>query len=382
MRKSALYLLGFVVFLLVAVGLVVLSSASEVKSIRLCGRPWYFVSRQFAFIAAGVALAVVTALVDYHRWKNHPWLSIVLGGVIFVLLWAVFLFPETKGSHRWIPLPGGISVQPGELSKLATVLLVAVCIDKAGWRVELFRRGALYPASLIAFFAVPVMLEPDFGSVMVIGFVGFMLMFMGGTRILHMLPIAAAGGAVVLWKIFHNANRMARLASFVGAADGASGADSAAYQGDMSVVAIHRGGLFGVGLGRSMQKQNYLPEAWTDFIFAVGAEELGLVFSVGVIVLFLAFFALSIYIACKASDRFGKLLVMGMSVVIFFQAMFNIGVVCEAFPTKGMALPFFSYGGTNMVTTFIAVGVIFSVGLQSLKDQGKQRTFNRRTAKK
>ena len=145
----------------------------------------------------------------------------------------------------------------------------------------------------------------------------------------------------------------------------------------MSLVAISRGGVLGVGLMKSMQKQNYLPEAWTDFIFAVGAEEMGVAFSVAVVLLFAAFFLLSVYIARKAADRFGRLLVVGMAFIVFFQAMFNIGVVCEALPTKGMALPFFSYGGTNMLASFFAVGTILSVGIRSLDDQNR-RPFQRK----
>ena len=118
-----------------------------------------------------------------------------------------------------------------------------------------------------------------------------------------------------------------------------------------------------------MQKHLYLPEAHTDFVFAVGAEELGIVFSMSVVLLFVAFFALSIYIARKASDRFGRFLVIGMAFIIFFQAMFNVGVVCKALPTKGMALPFFSYGGTNLLSAFFAVGTILSVGIHSYCDK-------------
>ena len=145
--------------------------------------------------------------------------------------------------------------------------------------------------------------------------------------------------------------------------------DPAAYQAHMALVAIKNGGLWGVGLGESMQKQYYLPECHTDFIFAVGAEELGLFFSIAVIVLFLAFFCISVYIARNASDRFGRFLVIGMAFIIFFQAMFNLGVVCEALPTKGMALPFFSYGGTNLLSAFFAVGTILSVGIHSYRDK-------------
>ena len=405
MRKSALYALGLVVAALVALGLVILSSASEVRGARFYHDSFFFVKRQFLYLGAGIVVATVLALFDYRKWRDYWGLSVLFASVVFVALLAVFLFPEIKGSHRWIVL-GPLSFQPGEFAKIAVVVMVAVWLDLAAWRVELFWRGALWPVVLIGMMAGPVALEPDFGSVMVIASVGFLLMFVAGTRILHMAPLFLCGLVVVGVMIYNNPNRRARIAKYVGAvmaervedaqgdevqsgAQDASGAKTAAavrakgkpkgetvYQSEMSLVAIGRGGLFGVGLMRSMQKQNYLPEAWTDFIFAVGAEELGLVFSVGVILLFSAFFFLSVYIAQKAADRFGRLLVVGMSFIIFFQATFNLGVVCEAFPTKGMALPFFSYGGTNMLSSFFAVGVILSVGIHSLKDQ--KRTFTRK----
>jgi len=404
MRKSALYALGLVVAALVALGLVILSSASEVRGARFYHDSFFFVKRQFLYLGAGIVIAAALALFDYRKWRDYWGLSAVFAAMVFVALLAVFLFPEIKGSHRWIVL-GPLSFQPGEFAKIAVVIVVAVWLDLAAWRVELFWRGALWPVVLIGMLAGPVALEPDFGSVMVIASVGFLLMFVAGTRILHMAPLFLCGLVVVGVMIYNNPNRRARIAKYVGAvmserveeaqddesqaeAQDASGAKAAAgrakgkpkgesvYQSEMSLVAIGRGGLFGVGLSRSMQKQNYLPEAWTDFIFAVGAEELGLVFSVSVILLFAAFFFLSVYIARTAADRFGRLLVVGMAFIVFFQAMFNLGVVCEAFPTKGMALPFFSYGGTNMLSSFFAVGVILSVGIHSLKDQ--KRTFTRK----
>ena len=264
-------------------------------------------------------------------------------------------------------------------------------MDKAGWRVELFRRGALFPTVLIGILAALVLKEPDFGSTMVVGAAGFLVMFVAGVRLLHLLPFVGAGvvGFVVMLSL--NANRMRRLAPYLnkflalfsgGGAEAAAEATTAApslasmdpaeYQAYMARVAIQNGGIWGLGLGESMQKHAYLPEAHTDFIFAVGAEELGLFFSIAVIALFTAFFALSIYLARHAADRFGRFLVMGMSFIIFFQAMFNLGVVCEAMPTKGMALPFFSYGGTNLLSAFFAVGTIFSVGLHSVQDRKRQ----------
>ena len=265
--------------------------------------------------------------------------------------------------------------QPGEIAKLVTVIVVAVWLDKAGWRVELFGRGAIWPGAIIGCVAGLVLLEPDFGSVMVIGAAGFLVMLVAGVRLPHMLPFVGLGVGVFAYKLVTNANRMARIAAFMGVKldVGAEVLDEAtkraSYQAHQALVAIGNGGIKGVGLNQSMQKHYYLPEAHTDFIFAIGAEELGLAFSVVTLLLFVAFFALSVYIARKASDRFGRFLVVGMAFIIFFQAMFNIGVVCKALPTKGMALPFFSYGGTNLVCAFFAVGTILSVGIHSYRDR-------------
>lgn len=390
MRKSALYALGLVVATLVALGLVVLSSASEANGIRLHNDAYFFMKRQAAYLVAGILVAVAMALFDYRKWREHVSLTILFYVLVVALLGAVFLFPAINGSQRWLSC-GPLRLQPSELAKLAVVIAVAVWMDKAGWRVELFRRGALCPALIIALLAALVLKEPDFGSTMVVGAAGFLVMFVAGTRLLHLLPFIGAGAIGFIVMLSLNANRMRRLAPYLNkllalfnggggeaAAAATTGApslatmDPAEYQAYMARVAIQNGGIWGLGLGESMQKHAYLPEAHTDFIFAVGAEELGLFFSIAVIALFAAFFALSIYIARHAADRFGRFLVLGMSFIIFFQAMFNLGVVCEAMPTKGMALPFFSYGGTNLLSAFFAVGTIFSVGLHSVQDRKRQ----------
>ena len=377
MRKSALFLFGLVVTMIVALGLIILSSASEANGIRLHNDAYFFMKRQFAYLGVGVLLAVCVAAVDYRKWRDHEVLAWLFYVVVIGLLLAVFEFKAINGSHRWISL-GPIRLQPSEFAKLATVILLSMWMDKAGWRVELFMRGAFWPAAFIGIIALPILVEPDFGSVMVVGAVGFTVMLVAGTRILHMVPFALAGAAVVAVKVITNANRMARLAAFfgfkldVGAEVVDAAAERAAYQAHQALVAIGNGGIWGVGLNQSMQKHYYLPEAHTDFIFAIGAEEWGLFFSAGVMLLFALFFVLAVYIATKASDRFGRFLVMGMTFIIFFQAMFNIGVVCEALPTKGMALPFFSYGGTNMMSAFFAVGTILSVGIHSYRDRKRE----------
>ena len=377
MRKSALFLFGLVVASLVALGLIVLSSASAANSVRLHGDAYFFMKRQFAYLGAGLALATLAALVDYRWWRDRMILTWLLFGAVLVLLCCVFHFKAINGSHRWLVV-GPLRLQPSEFAKFTIVILLAAWLDRLGWKVELFKKGALLPALFMAALALPILLEPDFGSVMVVGLAGLLVLFVSGVRILHLAPFFLAGGAVFVFKVATNMNRMARIAAFFGISLKDSGvsdaaADRAAYQANQALAAIGNSDVWGAGLGESMQKYYYLPEAHTDFIFAIGAEELGIVFSVGVVLLFCAFFALFVYIARKASDRFGRFLVVGLAFIVFFQAMFNIGVVCEALPTKGMALPFFSYGGTNLLATFFCVGTILSVGIHSYRD--RRRAF-------
>ena len=377
MRKSALFAFALVVAALVALGLIVLSSASEANGVRLYHDAYHFLTRQFVYLGAGIVVAVVAAFVDYHFWRDVPVATWALYGIVCVMLLLVlpqFGGREVNGSYRWINL-GPLNIQPSEFAKLAIVIVLAVWMDRLGWRVELFWKGLVVPGLLVAVYAFLVIREPDFGSVMVLGAAGGLVMFVAGVRLRYLVPAGLAGGAAALVVMVFNANRMRRLLAFINSsqetAEKVSTAtmDAAQYQAHMALVAIKNGGVWGVGLGESLQKQYYLPECHTDFIFAVGAEELGLFFSIGVILLFAAFFALAVYIARNASDRFGRFLVVGMAFIVFFQAMFNLGVVCEALPTKGMALPFFSYGGTNLLSAFFAVGTVLSVGIHSYRDR-------------
>ena len=378
MSKTPLFIFGLVVAAIAALGLIVLSSAGEANALRLFNDPRHFITRQSLFVAVGMVIAACVAAFDYRRWRDNWALTVVMYLVVFVLLLLVFKYKPINGSRRWIPL-GLLNLQPSEFAKLVTVIALSVLLDKAGWRVELFKRGALASFLVIGALAIPIIFEPDFGSVMVIACSGGLVMVLAGVRMLHMLPLFGAGFAAFAYRICTNANRMARMAAFFGVKIEVGGtevldeaAKRAAYQSEQALVALKNGGITGVGLGESMQKHFYLPEAHTDFIFAVGGEELGLVFSIGVLLLFAAFFALSIYIARKAADRLGRYLAFGMAFLVFFQAVFNLGVVCKALPTKGMALPFFSYGGTNMLSTFFAVGTILSVGIHSLRDKKRE----------
>ena len=382
MRKSALLAFGLVVAIIVALGLVVLSSASEANGMRVYHDPYAFMKRQFVFLGMGIVLAVAAALVDYRIWKEKPLFTWFVYVVVFVML-VMALYPpfgrNLNGSFRWLSF-GPISIQPNELAKISIVLMLSMWLDKINWRVERFLWGSVIPVAFIGVLAVPIVREPDYGAVMVFALAAMLLMFAAGVRLLHMVPWALLGLVGLVYEVLTNANRMARLSSFlrikmpigVGAQVTDAATKNAGYQGDMAITAFANGRIWGRGLSQSMQKQFWLPEAHADMIFAVGAEELGIAFSIATVVLFVLFFALAIYIARSASDRFGRFLVMGLAFIVFFQAIFNIGVVCGALPMKGVALPFFSYGGTNMLVSFFSVGTILSVGIHSYRDRKRK----------
>ncbi|MCQ2368397.1 MAG: putative lipid II flippase FtsW [Kiritimatiellae bacterium] len=368
MRKSVLFALGLVVACIVTLGLVVLSSAGQANGVRLHHDAFFFFKRQLIFVAAGIPLAYFISRFDYHHLRDNMSLTFFAYAALIALLILALCFPPINGSRRWIPMKI-INLQPSEIAKIMSVIIVAMWTDRLKWKIDRFVKGAVIPTLLMGVMAALVMLEPDFGSTMVIALAAFLTMFLAGTKLLHLVAMASMAAPMFIYKIVRNANRMARIAAYMGRDTAIGGADvsstaidNAAYQGHHALVSLHNGGIWGVGLNESMQKHSFLPEMHTDMIFAIGAEELGLIFSLVVVALWVAFFVLSLYIAYHATDHFGKLIAVGMAFVLFFQTFFNIGVVCGALPMKGMALPFFTYGGTNILCAFAAVGLILSVG--------------------
>ena len=303
---------------------------------------------------------------------------------------AVLFCPARNGSHRWIKL-GGFLLQPSELAKIVVVISVAVFIDRLGWRISLFWKGVVPLMAATGIMVGLAVAEPDFGSAMVIALAGGVTLFMGGMRWLHMGFVFLAGIAGVVPFLLTNANRMRRITAWMPDALAgwlpqageltAAEADDANHQLNMALVAIQRGGVTGVGFNQSMQKQYDLPEAHTDFIFAIGAEEFGLVFSLLLLAAFTTLFVCGMIIASHAQDRLGRLIAFGVTFVIFFQAVFNMGVVTGCFPTKGMALPFISYGGTNLVAALAEVGLLFNVGWRTRLQNSERNSILRASRK-
>lgn len=381
-----LWILGCSIVALLLWGFIVLASASSAGTGGVQSHGFtFYVTHQCVWLVVALLIGLVAAFLDYRVWRRNLFLTISL--YVFVAVLLVLLVPPVahllhikpvKGSFRWIDL-GFFKLQPSELAKLVTVLATAAFLDRAGVRINKFWKGALAAAGLFGIFMALTLSEPDLGSTSVIGATGLVLLLVGGVRYLHLFFLALMGAAAIVGVLVTNTNRMMRLCAWLPARMGgqistwlhlpaevvdAGKAENAKYQLHQSLNAFIQGGVTGVGFNQSRQKAGFLPEARTDFIFAVGAEEFGLIFSIVLLSLFIVFFVCGMIIAARANDRFGKLVAYGMSFLLFFQALCNIGVVTGCLPTKGLAMPFISYGGTNLVVAMVAVGFIFNVGRQ------------------
>ncbi len=366
--RRALAVLWIVLLLLLAFGLVLVSSASATQR----GGALPFVRMQAIAIALGLAVSAALFFIDYRVWRRLP---VVIAIALFCLLVssAVFLFPKINGSHRWIML-GGLSLQPSEFARIGIVLVAAAWFDRiGGLKSRTFRFGILYPGMLLGLLVAPIAVSPDLGATVVCIVALGTLFVAAGVRwryLFLLVPILA-----VLFALFvsMSPNRRARVMTFI---DGVRGIqreeDPTAYHRDQSREAFVRGGQLGSGLGQSIQKYQYLPEANTDFIFAIAGEEFGLPVTAGMALAFLVMLWCGVYIAAHAPDRFGRLVALALTVLLVFEAAFNMGMATGCLPTKGIALPFNSYGGTSMIASLVAIGLLSSIGHAAIREKTPQ----------
>jgi len=363
--KKTLTTLVLTVVALLGTGIVVLASASTLQAMKYYHTPYGFFLRQAMWLLASFVVLFLCSRFDYHLWKKHLLFPSAFY-VLIVLLLALTLCPgirkDINGSYRWLYL-GPVHIQPGEFAKLAIVIAFAVWLDRIGWRVKQFGRGIAVPGAIIGIFALLLYFEKDLGATMVVGVLGVSLMFIAGIRLRYLMPFATVALSFGTWWVVRDPVRLGRITAWWAFLVDPSSAAQANHQLYQSIVAFMSGGPWGVGFNQSIQKYFYLPEAHTDFIFAIGGEELGFAFSIGVLVAYAILLVCGALICLHAQDRLGRLLAFGMTLLLVFQATFNIGVVTGLLPTKGLALPFISYGGTNLLTALFAVGTLFNVGM-------------------
>ncbi|MGA1193531.1 MAG: putative lipid II flippase FtsW [Kiritimatiellia bacterium] len=360
MRKSATAIIA-ISLILVTLGIVILASTSAIQAEHSYDDATFFLKRQVASLVVAFISGMICMRIPYAYWRRLTPLIGVIAVVLLVLALTPGIGVTLKGSSRWLRL-GPFNLQPSEIAKFALIISMARWLAVSQRRITTIKHGLLAPLGILAVFAGLVFAAPDFGTTMLMGVVGFAMMFISGTRISYLIvtsTLAAAGFAVA---IMHNQVRMRRILAFL---DPEKYAETEAFQLLQAIYAFVVGGLGGVGLGESLQKRFYLPEAHTDFILAILGEELGLFASLAVLLLFVAFFFFGLYISMNAQDLFGRLLAFGITMMITVQAAINIGVVTGVLPTKGLALPFISYGGTSLVMSFAMIGVLVNVAFYS-----------------
>ncbi|HTI97666.1 MAG TPA: putative lipid II flippase FtsW [Dongiaceae bacterium] len=351
--KLAVTTLVFCVAALLALGMVMLYSSSMTQ----VGA--HYLIMQLIWGALGLVSCLVATALDYRILKKLalPLLALAIGMLFLVFVPHIGL--KINGARRWLDVHiPGLRVQPSEFAKLALLVFVAWYGDRYQRHMGTFGRGIVVPGLFIAPVLGLIILEPDYGSTMLLATVSAMLLLLAGVRWKYFVPPVLAGAAGLTVMILHNPLRMKRIFSWLDLEQTKSGVGYQAYQ---AMLALGAGGWTGLGLGNGRQKLGFVPEQHTDFIFSIIGEELGLTATLLVVAAFVVLIICGLYIARHARDSFGLLLGAGITFLIGLQAFINIGVVTSVLPNKGLPLPFISYGGSSLLMMLTCVGVLLSI---------------------
>lgn len=349
--------LAVVTMVLLGLGVVMVYSASAVMAHEERGDSLYYLKRHVLFALLGLTAAYGVLLVDYRRLQPLARLGVLLAAVALIVVLIPGLGRQVGGARRWFRL-GEFSVQPAELAKLAVIIYLADLLARKGKAVTSFRHGFLPGLLIVAVVVALVLAQPDLGTAFLIAAVSLVLFIGAGVPWRQMGAVMLPAVPAFLALLVAMPYRRRRLMAF---ADPWRDPQGTSFQIVQSMLAIGSGGAWGVGLGQSHQKLFYLPHAHTDFVFAVITEELGLVGGLAVLGLFAAFVWLGMRIAALADDAFGRLLSIGLVAMIGLEAAINLGVVTALLPTKGLPLPFVSYGGSSLVMKMVAVALLLNV---------------------
>ena len=345
---------------LVVIGVVMVFSASAVMASERFGSAYYFLLRQLGWAVAGlVAMAVIMNL-DYRRWK-HPAIVFSLLAVTTLLLVAVFFLDRSHNTHRWVKL-GFMSFQPSELAKPALILFLAFFLETRIRSMDDWRHTLLPAAVPAVLFAILIVKQPDLGTALVCLGVTAAILYVAGMRLRYFGYAMVALLTALYFLLLRVPWRRERILAYMNPWSDPQGRGFHIIQ---SLIAVGTGGVTGIGLMEGKQKLFYLPEPHTDFIYAVASEELGLIGAVLIAVLFFIFAWRGFRTALRTHDTFGRYLATGITTMIVLQAFFNISVVLALLPTKGIPLPFISYGGSSLFVMLASVGVLLNITQQS-----------------
>lgn len=343
--------------ILIAAGVVMIYSASSIIAYENYGDSTYFLKRQLLYVILGAVLSAFVLSFDYAKLRKYikPFLLFSITLLFLVLIPGIG--HEISGARRWIRV-GFINFQPSEIVKIAMIFYAADVLSRKQSDILDLKHGFLPLTIMLGVCLFFILLEPDLGTALAIGFLTFAMIFVAGAKLKHLGATFLSVIPAVAFLIAIKPYRIKRIFAFLNPWADPRGAG---FQIIQSYIALGSGGLFGVGLGHSQQKLFYLPEAHTDFIFAIIGEEMGFLGAFAIIALFIALIYLGTYIAYKARDLFGQLLGFGLVGMIALQVVVNIAVVTGSIPTKGLPLPFISYGGSSLVVSMLSVALLLNI---------------------
>jgi len=349
-----------VTMVLVFVGLVMVFSASAVVAQERYGSAYHFLVKQLGWAVAGIAAMVVASKLDYRRYR-HP--AVVFGALCItaLLLILVFFLDRSHNTHRWIHW-GVFSLQPSELAKPALILFLAFFLESRTQSMDDWKHTLLPAVVPTLLFLGLIVMQPDLGTAIACAAITACILFVAGIELRYLTGALVASLVPLYFLIFHVGYRRARILAFL---DPFADPQGRGFHIIQSLIAVSTGGITGLGLMEGKQKLFYLPEPHTDFIFAVTAEELGLAGAIVVVALFAIFLWRGVRTALHTSDTFGRFLAAGITSMVVVQAFINISVVLGMMPTKGIPLPFVSYGGSSLFITLACVGVLLNVSKQA-----------------
>jgi cell division protein FtsW len=363
MHRKSIYFLVLAVAALIVLGIVMLYSTGAFAR-DSHGDPMLFLKRQSLWLAIGGGACVAGAIVDYQFWQRTWWIWFASSAILLALCFVPHVGLRINGAARWVNLRL-FTFQPSDFAKIAAIAFLAHWYSKYEAESGTFLRGFIAPIAITGILMALIAREIDMGTTALIGGTMFIVMFVAGSSLRYIVPLAVSGIAGTLYLGFHMKERLGRMLAFM---DLEKYKETYGLQQWQGLIAFGSGGVWGRGLGNGIEKFSYLPFAHTDFIFPMVGEELGLCATLSVVFCYLVIIIFGTIIAIQSRDRFGMLLGLGIVVMVALQAALNIGVTTSLLPNKGLPLPFISYGGSNLIFCLLGVGILINIYRQGMNE--------------
>ena len=362
------YFLFILTLILSIIGLIMISSSSASVGERYFNDPYWYIRRQIIWWVISFIFFIIASRINYHYYRKFSSYIILISIALLALVFVPGFGIVINGYRRWLNF-WFFSIQPSEFVKIALLIMFCDNLDRR-YKDNKLIKNIIFPSFLaLCVVAVLIFLEPDLGTVVVIGLIVFIVLYAGGVSLKHFFGLGFMGLTVTLVYLFSEDYQRQRLFAFIGRIigllNGKGEIGEVNFQISQSLIALGSGNLTGLGLGNSIQKYSYLPEAHTDFIFAIIGEELGLVGTILVVILFVLFMVFGIRVCMKAKDYFGRIMAVGLTSIIIIPALINISVVIGLLPITGLTLPFISSGGSSLLVSMITAGILLNISRQN-----------------